>query len=506
MIKSIKLKKEKSCYKGETILDTNNKNVVLIYGLNGTGKSTIASYLHSFPECSNFSDCSINPNLDMQIEEILVYNKQFIEETFYTENNIKGIFTLSKENKEAKTKIDSANKFLEQLYRQQKEAEEKRKKEDERNILNSMGIFLSIFSVIGLGVSSILKLESNHVATWLMICGTILITMTGLFTLIDKKIEIMKIMVIIIGLVLFGAGRFIRCVFTEENKELVKQEDFKLVKDDINNIKNIIILSSEGYIRYTDFEENKNRVFAVLKYISADDIIREIVNIYKPDKEEAWIKIAGKQSRVIGLYSPIHRCGKTYAAVALSAIGSEYKKTLLISFEEYKGILYELLESNDYDMSDVLYAYKQGNFSWDKLSKIVYTTGSLNLIAPARYPEDISELSSKEIYELIQSIARESEYELIVIDFGVLGKRGIDILEMCHSVYMPILQDPISEKRIEEFYDYLNLLDREHIKDKILSCVLPSCNYNELEVDKIAYSELGEYMRAMAQSDIRQEI
>ena len=63
MIKSIKLKKEKSCYKGETILDTNNMNVVLIYGLNGTGKSTIASYLHSFPECSNFSDCSINPNL-----------------------------------------------------------------------------------------------------------------------------------------------------------------------------------------------------------------------------------------------------------------------------------------------------------------------------------------------------------------------------------------------------------------------------------------------------------
>ena len=103
-----------------------------------------------------------------------------------------------------------------------------------------MGIFLSIFSVIGLGVSSILKLESNHVATLLMICVTILINMTGLFTLINKKIEIMKILVIIIGLVLFGAGGFIRYSFSEENKESVKQEDFKLVKDDVNNIKNII--------------------------------------------------------------------------------------------------------------------------------------------------------------------------------------------------------------------------------------------------------------------------
>ena len=71
---------------------------------------------------------------------------------------------------------------------------------------------------------------------------------------------------------------------------------------------------------------------------------------------------------------------------------------------------------------------------------------------------------------------------------------------------MPILQDPISKRRIEVFYDYLSLLEKEYIKDKILSCVLPSCNYTELEVDKIAYSEIGEYMRTMAQSDIGQEI
>lgn len=132
------------------------------------------------------------------------------------------------------------------LERRQKEKLEIFRKENEKTInsytkdtLNIMGIFLSIFSVIGFGVSSILKLESNHVATWLMICGTILITMTGLFTLINKKIEIMKILVIIIGLVLFVAGGFIRYRFSEENKESVKQEDFKLVKDDINNIKNI---------------------------------------------------------------------------------------------------------------------------------------------------------------------------------------------------------------------------------------------------------------------------
>ena len=99
-----------------------------------------------------------------------------------------------------------------------------------KKILEMMGIFLTIFSVIGLGFSSILKLESNHVATWLMICGTILITMTGLFALINKKLEIIKILVIIIGLVLFGVGGCTRCVFPEKKTKL------ELLEKDVENL------------------------------------------------------------------------------------------------------------------------------------------------------------------------------------------------------------------------------------------------------------------------------
>lgn len=72
------------------------------------------------------------------------------------------------------------------------EEERKRKKEDERNILNSMGIFLSIFSVIGLGVSTILNIENNHFAIWSMICGIILITMASLFFMINFETKIDK--------------------------------------------------------------------------------------------------------------------------------------------------------------------------------------------------------------------------------------------------------------------------------------------------------------------------
>lgn len=66
---------------------------------------------------------------------------------------------------------------------------EEQKKYD-KNILNIMGIFLAIFSIIGFGISSSLKkIESNHFALCSMICGAILITMTSLFYLINFSYE-----------------------------------------------------------------------------------------------------------------------------------------------------------------------------------------------------------------------------------------------------------------------------------------------------------------------------
>ncbi|WP_303905270.1 AAA family ATPase [Thiohalomonas denitrificans] len=92
-------------FKHATSLQT-DKKINLIYGLNGTGKSTISNFLYE-PNDPQFVLCSKTP---AQTVPILVYNQKFIRDNFFVTDNLKGIFSLSKENKEAEQKIIEGTK------------------------------------------------------------------------------------------------------------------------------------------------------------------------------------------------------------------------------------------------------------------------------------------------------------------------------------------------------------------------------------------------------------
>ena len=108
MIKKIVMNKVAS-YKKSTELVT-EKRINLIYGLNGTGKSTLSKYLYNMNDIS-FKNCSIESTGD---NDFLVYNQEFVQDNFY-EDSLQGIFTLSKENKSAQEKIDNLTAEINRL-------------------------------------------------------------------------------------------------------------------------------------------------------------------------------------------------------------------------------------------------------------------------------------------------------------------------------------------------------------------------------------------------------
>ena len=117
-------------YRKEAILET-DKRINLLYGLNGTGKSTFSEFLYDHTGL-RFSQCRIEGLEDNNT--VLVYNQKFVQDTFYEPQGIHGIFTLSKGNAEAQKVIDNASAEVKKLTEQKKKIEENRIKDGKKHL------------------------------------------------------------------------------------------------------------------------------------------------------------------------------------------------------------------------------------------------------------------------------------------------------------------------------------------------------------------------------------
>lgn len=101
-------------------LMANLRKINIVYGSNGSGKTTISNVIAAQDE---FDNCQVNWQGGIRLQP-MVYNQTFIERNFNEPEELKGIFTLGEENVDTKKKIDAAKKEMDQL---QKNIEDLRK-------------------------------------------------------------------------------------------------------------------------------------------------------------------------------------------------------------------------------------------------------------------------------------------------------------------------------------------------------------------------------------------
>lgn len=111
------------------------KKINFIYGANGSGKTTISEFLRTYsnkPE--RFRCCEINWDSSGSLP-IYVYNRQFRQLNFISEEGIPGVFTLGEDAIEDRRVIELLKKDLEskkEIYSKKKESIENKKTEKEK--------------------------------------------------------------------------------------------------------------------------------------------------------------------------------------------------------------------------------------------------------------------------------------------------------------------------------------------------------------------------------------
>lgn len=90
-----------------------------------------------------------------------------------------------------------------------------------------------------------------------------------------------------------------------------------------------------------------------------------------------------------------------------------------------------------------------------------------------KFPEDIRSVKLGEWTELLEKLASESSYQVVVVDFGDDVNGMYELLSQCTEVYMPVLSDAVSVMKLENFEWILREKNFERLSETIHKICLP---------------------------------
>ncbi len=213
--------------------------------------------------------------------------------------------------------------------------------------------------------------------------------------------------------------------------------------------------------------------WAIGKYQCADEIIRQVFEFYVDRTKENVMRCMNKErARLVAVYSPIHRVGKTTFALALGRECAKSKKVLYLNLEEYTGM--EVSQDTNMNLGDLLYYLRQGNGNLGiRLQAAVKEDEGLDVVPPIPVVLDLKEVTQEEWEALITDLLENSLYEMVVLDVGESVQGLFPLLELCDRVYMPVLEDEISRRKIKQYQDNVEQLKLEKLKRSTYQFVMP---------------------------------
>lgn len=233
-------------------------------------------------------------------------------------------------------------------------------------------------------------------------------------------------------------------------------------------------------------EEEGKKIY---KYQSADAILAEILSIFLKENHSGMVKQQlYRDSCLIGIYSPVHRIGKTAFAIAFGKELAKKERVLYLNLEEYSGWRERYSKNEQYTLADLFYYTRQENSNLEIcLGMMTGEMEGLEYIAPMDISEDLKMVSFDQWKDLLEQLLEQRIYRKIIIDFGECVQGLWKLLECCQKIYMPVNHQQESVAKIVQFERNAELLGYGDLLKKVV----------QLEFD----NNMEDYIRQLLQKE-----
>ena len=226
----------------------------------------------------------------------------------------------------------------------------------------------------------------------------------------------------------------------------------------------------------------------ICRYQSCDEIMKQISDALKanpgPQPQASRAEMVSESlsgeipCRIYGVYSPVGRCGKTTFAVTLGMILSEEKSALYVNMEGCHGFEAFADLSEAKNLTDLIYMKRMNaqDSKWDVRSLLddcITRWDPLCVLNPPPLSCDLGDISSAEWSELLDDVKSSGEYAAIVLDIGSSIRDTAQLLDQCERIYLPVLEDRISQGKVAQFEMTLDKTGYSRLKDRICKVAVP---------------------------------
>lgn len=255
---------------------------------------------------------------------------------------------------------------------------------------------------------------------------------------------------------------------------------------------NLLIVLNESGMPVTGKAANIN------KYQSAEAVKKEILELYMKQQDICFFRQGEKKkTRLIGMYTPVHRCLQTTFALTYGQLLAQKHRTLYLTFEYYAGN-FEWLDGTRKDLSELLYFLQtEEKGFYGHLQAVVQHLDNLDFVAPMINGQNMLYITVKEWMKLLSRLTELGEYEYIILDLSESMQGLFEILRLCDRIYTIVKEDTAARGKLARYEQLLTLQDYEDVKKKSAKCSLPMFRKLPEEIGQYTRGELAEYIREL---------
>lgn len=213
-------------------------------------------------------------------------------------------------------------------------------------------------------------------------------------------------------------------------------------------------------------EGNHHSREILFRYQPADQMI-EIIFGYReyPSGSCAAGKKGEEKSRdapdlkgMIGVYSPVHRIGKTKFAIKLGKQLALKKAVLYLNLEGYSGENYYFSGGAEYDLGDLIYYIRQENADPGiRISAMAGQAGGMDYIMPMKNEQDLRQVKKEEWFLLLDVILEKCIYDVVILDLGDCIDGLYEILKRCGRIYTHYIEEGAALAKIRQYEENLRM-------------------------------------------------